>query len=91
MISIVLSYINIINNFHKYIYEQSHDGDLVAEMLNCVGLVEEMPEELMDAVTGLSGNGPAYVSPALSLHTQSICIILVLFSFLQIINFFPSA
>ena len=38
------------------------DGDLVREMLSCVGLVEEMPEHLMDAVTGLSGNGPAYVS-----------------------------
>ncbi|KAI0236718.1 Pyrroline-5-carboxylate reductase 1, mitochondrial [Lamellibrachia satsuma] len=36
------------------------DCDLVTEMLNCVGLVEEMPEELMDAATGLSGNGPAY-------------------------------
>ena len=38
------------------------DADMVTEMLNCVGLVEEMPEHLMDAVTGLSGNGPAYVS-----------------------------
>ncbi|ELT92400.1 hypothetical protein CAPTEDRAFT_225475 [Capitella teleta] len=36
------------------------DSDLVTEMLNCVGLVEQMPEYLMDAVTGLSGNGPAY-------------------------------
>ena len=35
---------------------------MVTEMLNCVGLVEEMPESHMDAVTGLSGNGPAYVS-----------------------------
>lgn len=32
-------------------------------MLSCVGLVEEMPESHMDAVTGLGGNGPAYVSP----------------------------
>lgn len=36
------------------------DCDLVTEMLNCVGLVEQMPEDLMDAATGLSGNGPAY-------------------------------
>ena len=41
---------------------EDHDADRVTEMLNCVGLVEEMPEHLMDAVTGLSGNGPAYVS-----------------------------
>ncbi len=37
------------------------DADLVTEMLNCIGLVEEMPEFNMDAVTGLSGNGPSYV------------------------------
>ena len=37
-------------------------SELVREMLNCVGLVEEVPESHMDAVTGLSGNGPAYVS-----------------------------
>jgi len=36
------------------------DADRVTEMLSCIGLVEEMPENLMDAVTGLSGNGPAY-------------------------------
>ncbi len=42
-------------------FVDKEDGDLVEEMLNCVGLVEEMPEHLMDAVTGLSGNGPAYV------------------------------
>ena len=38
------------------------DADLVAKMLSSVGLIEEMPEQNMDAVTGLSGNGPAYVS-----------------------------
>ena len=31
-------------------------------MLESVGLAEEMPEGLMDAVTGLSGIGPLYVS-----------------------------
>ncbi len=47
--------------FARGTHADSDDADLVTEMLNCVGLVEEMPEYKMDAVTGLSGNGPAYV------------------------------
>jgi pyrroline-5-carboxylate reductase len=37
------------------------DGDTVAAMLNSVGISFETPESLLDAVTGLSGSGPAYV------------------------------
>ena len=47
--------------FSRGSHVEEDDADRVTEMLNCVGLVEEMPEHLMDAVTGLSGNGPAYV------------------------------
>jgi pyrroline-5-carboxylate reductase len=37
------------------------DGELVARLLSTVGIAVELPENLLDAVTGLSGSGPAYV------------------------------
>ncbi len=37
------------------------DLELARRILASVGLVAELPEELLDAVTGLSGSGPAYV------------------------------
>jgi pyrroline-5-carboxylate reductase len=39
----------------------SADGALVGELLSTVGIAFELPEKLLDAVTGLSGSGPAYV------------------------------
>lgn len=39
----------------------SDDVDLVCQLLASVGIVEVIPEKLMDALTGLSGSGPAYV------------------------------
>lgn len=37
------------------------DASLVASLLASVGHCEEVPESLMDAATGLSGSGPAYI------------------------------
>lgn len=37
------------------------DGRLVHQLIEAIAYVEELPETLLDAVTGLSGSGPAYV------------------------------
>ncbi|MGB3533262.1 MAG: pyrroline-5-carboxylate reductase [Microcoleaceae cyanobacterium] len=41
---------------------QPHHRQQAKQILNAVGEVVEVPERLMDAVTGLSGSGPGYVA-----------------------------
>jgi pyrroline-5-carboxylate reductase len=40
----------------------TNDAELIVNLLKSVGICEEVTEYMMDAVTALSGSGPAYVS-----------------------------
>jgi len=42
-------------------FATKEDGEKVKQVLTSVGIAHEVEEELLDAVTGLSGSGPAFV------------------------------
>ena len=44
------------------------DKDVCNSMLAAVGTAMEVPEQQLDAVTGLSGSGPAYVYQFIEVH-----------------------
>ena len=46
------------------------DAQLVAQLLSSVGVAYEVPEEQLDAVTGLSGSGPAFVYTMIEALTE---------------------
>lgn len=47
--------------FSRGVNATEADAAVVARLLSNVGQAQEVPEKLLDAVTGLSGSGPAYV------------------------------
>ncbi|MES1912149.1 MAG: hypothetical protein MHM6MM_004473 [Cercozoa sp. M6MM] len=42
-------------------HANEQDAECVKSMFGAIGVVEQVPEKLMDAVTGLAGSGPAFV------------------------------
>lgn len=49
------------------------DAEITKKLLESVGTCEQVPEYLLDAVTALSGSGPAYVRNSISyLFSSSI-------------------
>lgn len=48
--------------YSKGKHAKPEDGKIVSALLSTFGIVEEIEEKHMDAVCGVSGSGPAYVS-----------------------------
>jgi len=49
------------SGFARGTFASHEDAELVTGMLQTVGIALQVPESALDAVTGLSGSGPAYV------------------------------
>uniref|UniRef100_A0A671MEQ1 pyrroline-5-carboxylate reductase n=1 Tax=Sinocyclocheilus anshuiensis TaxID=1608454 RepID=A0A671MEQ1_9TELE len=52
-------------------HAEVEDGKLLEQLMASVGFCTEVEEDLIDAVTGLSGSGPAYVSGAAKMLLDS--------------------
>jgi len=49
----------------------AQDLELVGRLLSAAGIAIELPEELLDAVTGVSGSGPAFVARLIEAFTRA--------------------
>lgn len=49
-------------------HAEVEEGKLLEQLMASVGFCTEVEEDLIDAVTGLSGSGPAYVSVFFFFH-----------------------
>jgi pyrroline-5-carboxylate reductase len=47
--------------FSRGLHASAADAELTSKLLGAVGTADEVSEKLLDAVTGLSGSGPAYI------------------------------
>jgi pyrroline-5-carboxylate reductase len=56
--------------FSRGAFATEADGELVAQLLSAVGIAREVPESQLDAVTGLSGSGPAFVYTMIEALTE---------------------
>ena len=46
----------------------NQDETMIETLLSYVGVTENVPESLINAISGLSGSGPAYVNMCLILY-----------------------
>jgi pyrroline-5-carboxylate reductase len=56
--------------FSRGAHATKSDGETVAKLLSAVGAAFEVPESQLDAVTGLSGSGPAFVYSMIEALTE---------------------
>lgn len=52
-------------------YAGDKEAEIAEKLFSSVGLCEEVPENLIDPVTGLAGSGPAYVCFTIHIHVHT--------------------